>query len=159
MTSRPIALLCALLSLFANPAFAQTAQSAGGGPAAERLFQGYLALWSKDADINAAAIARFYAPSVSYYGRHFDRDQLLAEKRAFIRNWPVRRYEEVPGSMVARCEPGRMVCHTLVDVRWQRISRHGRTDAGTSKMAFTFAMIGKDLKITKESARRSARAR
>ena len=55
--------------LVCGPAFAQS----GPEPGDEGAIQAYLAMWSHNADVTAAAVDRFYAPTVVYYGKRFSR--------------------------------------------------------------------------------------
>ena len=131
------------------------AQFAPGGSRfdAERAFQSYLSFWSSDADINAGAVSRFYAPRVSYYGKAWTRPEVLADKRAFIRHWPVRSYREVPGSLKASCDAGRTRCHITAEMDWRRAGSGGAAEAGRARLKFDFVLAEGAFKIARESAR------
>ena len=131
------------------------AQMGGGGnkAEAERAVQNYLSMWSSNADVTAAAVQRFYAPRVIYYGRVFSRAAVLADKRAYIRSWPVRSYREVPGSFAAQCNSDRSLCHVSADMTWRRINRRNVVSTGRARIGFDFVPVEGTRKIARESAR------
>ena len=120
---------------------------------AERAVQAYFAMWSNNAGVNAAAVARFYAPNVVYYGKRMSRAQVLADKQAYIRAWPVRSYREVPGTFSARCTADLGLCHVTTDMAWRRASRSGAVSTGRATIGFDFVPADGGRKIARESAR------
>ena len=150
MLYRPHVLILALCCMLAgSPVIAQT----GPGPGDERDIQAYLAMWSHNADITAAAVDRFYAPSVVYYGKRFSRAQVLADKLRYIRAWPVRQYLEVPGSIKAHCNADRSLCHVSVIMSWHRTGRNAEVSVGRARIAFDFVPADGSRKIARETAR------
>ena len=151
---RPSRLLGVAAALLILPAAAH-AQLAPDGSAfdAEHAFQGYLSFWSRDADINGDAVARFYAPRVVYYGKNWSRGDVLADKAAYIRHWPQRDYREVPGSLNASCNPGRTLCRITADMAWRRAAPGHPAVAGRSRLTFEFVKSEGAFKIARESAR------
>ena len=131
------------------------AQVGDGGTKAdvERAIQNYLAIWSSEKSFDAATIERFYAPQVIYYGKSFSRAQLLGEKEAYARQWPVRLYREVPGSLAARCDDGKTLCKVSADMTWHRVSRSGKVSDGRARLTFDFVPVEGGRKIARESAR------
>lgn len=125
----------------------------GPVPGDESAIQAYLALWSHNADVTAAAVDRFYAPSVLYYGKHLTRAQVLADKQAYIKAWPVRHYSEVPGTIQAHCNGDRSRCRVSVIMAWRRVSRHARVSVGRARIAFDFVPVAGGRRIARESAR------
>ena len=119
---------------------------------AERAVQAYFAMWSSDDGVNAASVKRFYAPDVTYYGKRMTRAQVLADKRAYIRAWPVRSYREVPGTFAARCNGDLSLCHVTTDMAWRRTSRTGAVSTGRATIAFDFVPADGGRKIARESA-------
>ena len=101
------------------------AQVGDGGTKAdaERALQNYLAIWSSEKSFDATTVGRFYAPRVVYYGKNFSRAQVLGDKEAYARQWPVRLYREVPGSLAARCDAAKTLCKVSADMTWHRVSR------------------------------------
>ncbi len=146
--------LVALLLLTSVPgrASAQNADRASKADA-ERAVQGYLALWSSSGDISEASVSRFYAPRVIYYGKAFTRAQVLADKRAYARQWPVRVYREVPGSFAARCNADRSLCKVSADMVWRRVSRGQVVSTGRAHLRFDFVAVDGGRKIAREGAR------
>jgi hypothetical protein len=129
-------------------AMAQTAPAPGD----ETAIQSYLAMWSRDSDINAASVDRFYAPEVDYYGKHLSRAAVLADKLRYIRAWPQRRYTEVPGSIQARCNPDRSRCRVSIVMAWRRVGRSANVSVGRARMTFDFVPVEGSRKIARESA-------
>lgn len=147
-------LVLAILS-FAALASGARAQGLDGGSKAEaeRALQGYLALWSSEADVSPAAVSRFYAPRVVYYGKAFTRAQVLADKLAYAKQWPVRHYREVPGSFTARCNADRSLCKVSADMTWRRVSRANAVSTGRARLVFDFVAVDGGRKIAREGAR------
>ena len=131
-----------------------SAQDMSGGTRAdaERSIQTYLTMWGSDGRFDAASIARFYAPHVVYYGKRFSRAQVLADKRAYARAWPVRHYAEVPGSFTGRCNAGRTLCKVGVLMRWRRVGAAGQVSTGSARLGFDFVPVDGGRKIARESA-------
>src|SRR5207302_7336838 len=48
----------------------------------------YLAIWSSNDGGAVAGVPYMYGPTVQFYGRPYTQGQLIAEKRAAIRQWP-----------------------------------------------------------------------
>lgn len=140
-----------LMVSLSAPARAQIADNAPKADA-ERAVQAYLAMWSSDKDINAASVTRFYAPRVIYYGKAYSRTQVLDDKKAYIRQWPIRRYTEVPGSFTGHCNPGRTLCKVNADMTWRRVSRSHQVSIGRARLSFDFVPVEGNRKIARESA-------
>lgn len=141
--------------LIAAGSTAALAQIGDGGTKAdaERAVQSYLAMWSSDGDFDAASVARFYAPRVIYYGKSFTRAQVLSDKRAYVRQWPVRHYREVPGSFAAKCNQGRTLCKVSADMTWRRVNRSNKVSVGRARLLFEFVPVEGSRKIAREAAR------
>ena len=146
-TLRPLSLLATLLTY--SPALAQNKPVPGD----EGAIQAYLAMWSHNADVTAAAVNRFYAPAVIYYGKRFSRAQVLADKLRYIQAWPVRHYSEVPGSIKASCNRDRSVCRVSVIMAWRRLGHDAQVSSGRARIAFDFVPIEGGHKIAREAAR------
>ncbi len=145
-------LAAAVLLAFATPLRAQVADD-GTKADAEQAVQGYLAIWSSQKSFDPATVARFYAPRVIYYGKHFSRAQVLADKRAYVRQWPVRLYREVPGSFAATCDAGKTLCKVSADMTWHRVGRTGKVSDGRARLTFDFVPVEGGRKIAREAAR------
>ncbi len=119
----------------------------------ERAIQAYLAIWSSAKSFDASTVERFYAPHVVYYGKSFTRAQVLGDKDAYTRQWPVRVYREVPGSFAASCDQARTLCRVSTNMAWHRVSRTGRVSDGRARLTFDFVPVEGGRKIARESAR------
>ena len=144
---RRLALVAGILAC--GPAVAQS----GPVPGDEAAIQSYLALWSRNADVTAAAVDRFYAPTVVYYGKRLSRAEVLADKLRYIRAWPERHYTEIPGSIAAHCNADRSRCRVSVIMAWHRTGRTGQVSTGRARIAFDFVPADGARKIARESAR------
>lgn len=125
----------------------------GGRAFAEHAMQAYLAMWSRDRDVNAKAVARFYAPHVVYYGKPMSREQVLADKRTYIRQWPTRDYKALPGTFTGKCEPGLDRCTITAVMTWRRVDRNERVSIGRARISLDFVPVDGTRKIARESAR------
>lgn len=144
----------AALAVFTSGAHAQDFGGGGGTKAeAEQAVQAYLALWSRNSGINEASVERFYAPNVVYYGKSMSREAVLADKQAYIRQWPSRDYREVPDSLTATCNADRSLCKVSADMTWRRVSRGSDVSTGRARLTFDFVPAEGRRKIAKESAR------
>ena len=135
---------------FVTPGHAEVADT-GTRADAERAIQAYLALWSHDADVNAASIERFYPPQAIYYGHAYSRAEILADKRAYVRRWPQRSYREVPGTLSAHCNADRSLCAVGVIMEWRRVG--AKVSIGRARLGFDFVPSDGARKIARESAR------
>ena len=122
-------------------------------PGDEGAIQAYLTMWSRNSGITAAAVDRFYAPSVVYYGKRLSREEVLADKLRYIQAWPVRQYAEVPGSIEGRCNADRSLCHVSVIMAWRRTGRTHKVSVGRARIVFDFVPVDGSRKIARESAR------
>ena len=138
-------------------AFAQIANAQGlmDGTKAEteQAVQAYLSqLWSSNGHFDQKTISRFYAPRVIYYGKSMTRAQVFADKVAYVKNWPVRTYREVPGSFAAECAEDRSICEVKIDMTWRRISTSRKVSVGRATIRFVFVAVDGGQKIARESA-------
>lgn len=108
MPRRLLPLLCAGLVLYSFPALAQSGaeMQRRTGYIAER----YLAIWSSNDGGAVAGVPYMYGPTVQFYGRPYTQRQLINEKRAAIRRWPLRRYAIRPGTLHVICNVPQAKC-------------------------------------------------
>jgi hypothetical protein len=118
-----LAVLALAWSVAAAPVAAQTAAEAKDlaamGDRSADLANSYLRLWSSS---NAAALAdvhEIYAPRVKFFGRGMDRRSLAAEKKRFVRRWPIRSYAHRPGTMRVQCNPTTRACVVKSIIDWK----------------------------------------
>ena len=135
----------------ATPVRAQIADGATKADA-ERALQAYLAVWSSEERFKPATVTRFYAPHVVYYGKSFSRAQVLGDKEAYLRQWPIRHYRVVPGSFTATCDPAKTLCKVTADMVWHRVSRTGQVSDGRARLTFDFIPVEGGRKIAREAA-------
>ncbi|MDB5641646.1 MAG: exported protein of unknown function, partial [Hyphomicrobiales bacterium] len=130
-------LLAAILAGVALPAHAQLdSVPERTRDWAQKQVENFVAIWSRDEDVNAQSVERLYAPRAVYYGKSMSRAAILADKRAYIARWPQRRYEIVPGSVDVSCTAGNAMCKATGTLRWTRADRTGREVRGASRMSF-----------------------
>jgi hypothetical protein len=129
---------------------AQTRQTAPEAVAdAERRLQEYVRVWEDDSLVGPRAMHAYYADRVVYYGKRMSREEVLADKRRFIRAYPQRAYAIAPGSLVTRCEGAQ--CVARATLLWRRVSARGRESAGASRLTLVFSQRAQG-RIVRESA-------
>lgn len=111
----------------------------------------YLSIWSSDAAITPATVARLYGRRVSYYGRPMSAEAVYRDKHAFARRWPARAYAAVPGTVTNDCTEESARCRVSAVMRWSRADRAGRRESGTNTVHLELAREDGTLKIVRES--------
>ncbi len=138
--------------LFAVPFLAFLAAPAGAAPAARAAHMDeYLSIWSNNAAIAPATVARLYGRHVDYYGHSMSAGDVYRDKRAFVQQWPVRSYAAVPGTVVNDCADASARCHVGAVMHWRRVDRAGRGESGTNTVRLELARENGTLKIVRES--------
>jgi hypothetical protein len=145
----------ATLTLWGLPARAQVAPPP---PEPAAMLARFLALWSGKGPVPAGAVAALYAPEVIYYGHRRTQAEVLAEKQALARRFPLRRYRLLPNSAAERCEPGGAACTVTGVLDWEAGAR-GRGTRGGATIRLDLAAVGGRWKIVRESGATIARAR
>ncbi len=137
--------LAFLVSALAAPALA--------GPAdRDAHMDQYLAIWSRDGAITPATIGRLYAGQVVYYGRPMSAAAVYRDKLAFIRTWPRRSYEAVPGTVTNDCRDGAARCRVTALMRWSRADAAGlKRQSGVNSVRLDLARQDGTLRIVRES--------
>ena len=132
-----------LLFATALIASASSVQALGLAEMKERtavIAERYLAIWSTNNTMPIAGVPYMYGPTVTFYGRRYTQDMLIAEKRRAIRQWPNRRYSHRPGTMKVTCNLSARKCaaRSIIDfevsntVRGTGKSGSARFDLGVS---------------------------
>lgn len=122
------------------------------------LMNQFFAIWDDDAHVTPATVASLYAPRVSYYGQVLTTAQVYANKQAFIRRWPDRRYAVVPGSVSKGCEAGRARCRVSVVLAYTaRNEARNASARGYTRVTLALARENGQFKITREAGSRVAR--
>ena len=111
----------------------------------------YLSIWSSNAAITPATVARLYGRRVEYYGRPMSAGDVYRDKLAFVRRWPVRSYAAVPGTVDNDCDDASPRCRVSAVMRWSRADRAGHGGSGTNTVRLDLAREGGMLKIVRES--------
>jgi hypothetical protein len=122
------------------------------------LARSYLRLWS-DSEAGALAdVDLVYADRIAFYGRFLSRTELAAEKRRFLRRWPIRRYAIRPGTLRADCDPIPRVCHVVSIIDWSVASpaRH-KSSRGSSRFELGIDFGGAEPAVRGENGRVLAR--
>ena len=112
----------------------------------------YLAIWSRNANVTPATVERLYARDVDYYGRPMSAAAVFRDKLAFVRHWPLRRYDVVPGTVTNDCGGGVARCRVTAVLRWSRADASGRhAEQGTNTVRLGLVREDGTLKIARES--------
>ena len=112
----------------------------------------YFSIWADNARITPAVVDNLYASRVVYYGKSMTTAEVYRDKLNFIRRWPDRRYQVVPGSVSKACDPAAETCRINAVLHWDKAdprTRQGSTGANT----ITLTLVRQDgtLKIARES--------
>jgi len=119
----------------------------------------FLTAWTGGPIIDRAAVARFYAPHVVYYGRAETRAQVLMDKRALARRWPERIYRLAPGSASAHCSRDQTRCEVLAVLDWRAESpQRSARSKGIATVKLDLVRRGAVLKIVRETGKIVARS-
>ncbi len=107
--------------------------------------------WSQNAPDMAAGMRAFYADDISFYGKDWTQEQVMADKAGFIERWPVRAYDIDESKTEVLCEGD--VCAVEAKIVF---FTHSQARAATSRGLAQFSYII-DLsaapRITSESSR------
>lgn len=118
----------------AHPVAALTALPPLSDESVRRLLSNYVQTWSADEQFNPTTMARFYADSVTYYGKRMSRAAVLGDKRRYIATWPERRYSIVPGSHAVSCNADHSACVVSGVMVWDRRSAAGSRTTGSARL-------------------------
>ncbi len=136
----------------AIPILLALSTAAGAGPAQrDARMDGYLAIWSRNAAITPATVARLYGHRVDYYGHPMSAEAVYRDKLAFAQAWPSRRYAAVPGTVTNDCGTAAESCRVSALMRWSRADAAGRGESGTNTVRLDLAREDGTLKIVRES--------
>ena len=118
-----------LLVFVAAIAFAPSAQALGPTEMKDRTASfaaEYLRVWSSNNAAPITEVPYMYARTVKFYGRDYTQDQLMAEKRRAIQQWPSRRYVHRPGTMRVTCNMPTQRCmsRSIIDFEVSNHRRH-----------------------------------
>ena len=118
----------------------------------------FFSIWDDDAGVTPQAVASLYGQRVIYYGQMLSNGQVYANKRAFVRRWPERRYAVVPGTVSKGCDRTGQRCAISVTLAWHAASPTRAVAAGgLTRVSLVLAEEEGELRITRESGRPLAR--
>lgn len=141
-------LLCASLALSSSQALALSGAEMQRRTAtiAER----YLAIWSSNGGA-VAGVPYMYGPTVEFYGRPYTQGQLVNEKRAAIRQWPLRRYAIRPGTLRVICNVPQSKCaaRSVIDFAVANPAR-GTRKTGSARFDLGVSYVGQQPRILYE---------
>jgi hypothetical protein len=149
----PICVLAALLA------------SGTAAPAASRMEERtasiatrYLQAWSFDGAASVQGVPRLYERRVAFYRQTYTHDQLIAEKRRAIQQWPVRRYVHRPGTMRIVCDVPQQKCtaRSIIDFSVKNPGR-GMAKNGSAKFDLGISFAGASPRIFYESGSLNSR--
>ena len=143
---RSLKLIPILLALLADPGTARATPAQ-----LDAHMDVYLTIWSRNAAIVPATVARLYARRVDYYGHPMSTEAVYRDKLAFVRRWPVRRYAAVPGTVTNDCGDAVNRCRVTALLRWSRADGVGHGESGTNSVRLDLARQDGTLKIVRES--------
>jgi hypothetical protein len=111
--------------------------------AARQLMMDYLDFWSAPNALALEAMPRFYAQHVDFHGRRMSAEALFAEKRRFVRRWPVRSYTARIETLRATCAPGAQTCSVKVLFDFAALSpERGRRSQGAADLELQLSFAG-----------------
>lgn len=144
----PILIFGALL------AFGSTASAASLAEMQERtavIATRYLQVWSSNGPASVAGVPYVYGPTVTFYGQTYTQNRLMAEKRAAIRQWPVRRCAHRPGSMQVLCNISELKCaaRSIIDFVAENPAR-GTVKRGSARFDLGISFAGTQPRILYE---------
>jgi hypothetical protein len=159
-------LLAAALAIsgVAAPAAAQAVSEARDlaamGDRSADLANSYLRLWSSTDEAALADVHEIYAPRVTFFGRRMDRRSLTAEKKRFVRRWPIRTYAHRPGTMRVQCNPTSRACVVKSIIDWKAVApRRGVVSRGSSRFELGVDFSGTQPLVLYENGRVISRRR
>ena len=115
------------------------------------------ALYREVSDPNSNALAAMnnnYADQVSYYGKSYSREQIIAEQKSFNDRWPIRHYKMQQDSLQINCDEQSLTCGAkgLLDFDFRSPARNQRSSGvATFEYELKFASLEAPPKITLEA--------
>ena len=128
--------------------------------AARQLMMDYLDFWSAPNALALEAMPRFYAQHVDFHGRRMSSEALFAEKRRFVRRWPLRSYTARIETLRATCAPAEQTCSVKVLFDFAALSpERSRRSQGTANLELQLSFAGERPTILAETSRVVSRGR
>lgn len=150
--------LAFLLTLASAQAHAQSTAEMEARTAA--IAERYLEVWSQDGGLAVEGVPYVYGPTVRFYGRTYTQAQLMAEKSRAIRQWPVRRYVQRPGTVKIICSATEMKCglRSVIDFVAENPVR-GTVKRGSARFDLGVSFAGPQPRILYEGGSLNNRGR
>jgi len=118
------------------------------------LAKSYLQIWSSNERAALADVEQVYGPIIVFYGQTLEQRHLAAEKRRFLRRWPVRSYALRPGTMQVQCSLGAQGCTVGAIIDWVvRAPARRQVARGTSSFKLGIDFSGPQPAVSSESGR------
>ena len=112
----------------------------------------YLDFWSRPNGSTLFATPVFYASRVRFHGKAMRPAELIAEKRSFVRRWPVRRYEPRLDSLRTSCRG--QVCTVRTSFDFSALNPvHGRRSEGRGDLELSMRFVADRPFIFAETSR------
>ena len=114
----------------------------------------YLRIWSSNDRAALADVEQVYGPLIVFYGQTLEQRHLAAEKRRFLRRWPVRSYALRPGTMQINCSLGAQGCTVQAVIDWEvRSPARREASRGTSSFKLGIDFSGPQPAVSSEGGR------
>jgi hypothetical protein len=121
---------------------------------ARELTKSYLQVWSSNQRAALADVEQVYGPIIVFYGQTFEQRHLAAEKRRFVRRWPVRSYALRPGTTRVQCSLGAQGCTVNAIVDWEvRAPARREVSRGSSHFKLGIDLSGPQPAVSSEGGR------
>jgi len=128
--------------------------------AARQLAVDYLTLWSAPNELTLKVMPLFYGERVDFHGRSMSTKAVMAEKRRFVRRWPVRSYTARIDTLRSSCAPAAQICTVKGQFDFTAISpERGRRSQGAADLALQVSFAGERPRILAETTRIVTRGR
>ena len=111
----------------------------------------YLQIWSSNNTTPVTGVPYMYGPTVKFYGRNYTQEQLVAEKRGAIRQWPVRQYAHRPGTMQVFCNVQSQKCAARSIIDFKANPDRGTVKSGSAKFDLGISFADSRPRILYES--------
>ena len=156
-----MARLTPALALLAGLASASAARALTVADMEERtaiIAERYLQVWSQDGASAVDGVPYVYGPTVRFYGRPYTREQLMAEKRRAIVQWPERRFVQRPGTVRVVCNEAELRCtsRSIIDFE-ARNPRRGTSKRGSARFELGVGFAGPNPQILHEGGSLNSR--
>lgn len=121
---------------------------------ARELTKSYLEIWSSNGRAAVADVEQVYGPIIVFYGQTLEQRHLAAEKRRFLRRWPVRSYALRPGTTRVQCSLGAQGCTVSAIVDWEvRAPARREVSRGSSHFKLGLDFSGPQPTVSSEGGR------